>query len=234
MSSAAVWGHCDARAAPVAWVAVAGLCVSSWLRAPETVLECCRSICLLQVEENHEVFLQGEIGDTYYAVITGSVRILISGNSVGDISEGGSFGEVAVLGKDEAHQKRGASVIANEPTSLASLGRGPYIKASGGWFTSLRHVLKKPGSVRTSVDLNIMLTEFRELDFFKALYYDSLQRSVCVHMTMSEYAAKERVETTKKGQKFFNIVLRCLVGRRFLLTPLRYCRFTPESQAIQG
>ncbi len=74
------------------------------------------------------VVTQGESGDCFYMIDSGSVEVLIDGYRVAVIGPGGSFGEKALL----RASPRSATVNTLEPTELWRLGAADFIAAVTG------------------------------------------------------------------------------------------------------
>lgn len=71
-------------------------------------------------EDGKRVFSQGEIGNTFYLVVSGGVRILVENTEVAQLGAGQVFGEMAIL--EEA--PRNATAVAAGSTLLFSISRG--------------------------------------------------------------------------------------------------------------
>ena len=75
------------------------------------------------------IFKEGDIGDAFYLIVTGSVRISTFVPGVGEealtiLREGEYFGEMALI--DDA--PRSASAIANEDTMVLCIGKDDFRK----------------------------------------------------------------------------------------------------------
>jgi CRP-like cAMP-binding protein len=75
-----------------------------------------------------DVVRQGEPGDTFYVVKAGRAEVLIDGYRVGDIVQGGSFGERALL----RNVPRTATVRSTEPIELLTLSRQAFLSGVTG------------------------------------------------------------------------------------------------------
>jgi len=80
-----------------------------------------------RVKKNEIVFREGDIGDAFYLIVTGSVRISTLVPGVGEealtiLSEGEYFGEMALI--DDA--PRSASAIANDDGMLLYIGKDDF------------------------------------------------------------------------------------------------------------
>lgn len=82
-----------------------------------------------KVKKNEVVFREGDIGDAFYLIVTGSIRISTLVPGVGEealtiLREGEYFGEMALI--DDA--PRSASAIANDDTMLLYIGKDDFRK----------------------------------------------------------------------------------------------------------
>ncbi len=82
-----------------------------------------------KVKKNEIIFREGDIGDAFYLIVTGSVRISTMVPGVGEealtiLKEGEYFGEMALI--DDA--PRSASAIANDDTMLLCIGKDEFRK----------------------------------------------------------------------------------------------------------
>jgi CRP/FNR family cyclic AMP-dependent transcriptional regulator len=82
-----------------------------------------------KVEKDALIFKEGDIGDAFYLIVTGGVRISTFVPGVGEealtiLREGEYFGEMALI--DDA--PRSASAIANEDTMLLCIGKDDFRK----------------------------------------------------------------------------------------------------------
>jgi len=82
-----------------------------------------------KVKKNEVVFREGDIGDAFYLIVTGGVRISTFVPGVGEealtiLREGEYFGEMALI--DDA--PRSASAIANDDTMLLYIGKDDFRK----------------------------------------------------------------------------------------------------------
>ena len=80
-----------------------------------------------KVKKNEVVFREGDIGDAFYLIVTGSVRISTLVPGVGEealtiLREGEYFGEMALI--DDA--PRSASAIANDDGMLLYIGKDDF------------------------------------------------------------------------------------------------------------
>ena len=76
-------------------------------------------------EENQAVIRQGDVGDKFYLIRTGSVAVKRDDEQVAVLKEGDFFGEMALL----TGEPRNASVFTLEQTDLYSLSQDQFKKA---------------------------------------------------------------------------------------------------------
>jgi hypothetical protein len=74
-----------------------------------------------------DVVRQGEVGETFYIVVSGRLATLIDGAEVGELGPNDSFGEIALLRATE----RTATVRALEDSRLVELACAPFLAAVG-------------------------------------------------------------------------------------------------------
>jgi len=80
-----------------------------------------------QVDSGENVFLQGEMGDYFYIVEEGTVGVVVDGTEVAQVTNGGIFGEKALLKED----KRAATIVTKTPVTLLALGREDFVGMLG-------------------------------------------------------------------------------------------------------
>lgn len=83
----------------------------------------------IKAKKNEVIFREGDLGDAFYLIVTGGVRISTLVPGVGEealtiLREGEYFGEMALI--DDA--PRSASAIANEDTMLLCIGKDDFRK----------------------------------------------------------------------------------------------------------
>lgn len=102
---------------------------------PEATLEqLARALIRVSVEPEEEIVRQGERGDRFYVVDSGTVDVLVDGVPAATLGSGAHFGEIALL----RDLPRTATVRAREPTVLLALGRDDFIPAVAGYAPSLQ------------------------------------------------------------------------------------------------
>ena len=74
------------------------------------------------------IVTEGEHGDRFYIVLSGRVRVSVEGRDAGEVTAGGSFGEIALI----RDVPRTATVQAIEPTDLLAIRREPVLEALTG------------------------------------------------------------------------------------------------------
>jgi MFS family permease len=93
---------------------------------PPTSLEkLARSAERQQLDAGATVVREGERGETFYAVVDGSLRVTASGRELGELGAGDFFGEIALL----RDVPRTATVTALTPTSLLAVQRIDFLAA---------------------------------------------------------------------------------------------------------
>jgi MFS family permease len=101
---------------------------------PEATLEqLARALIPMSVEAKEDIVRQGEPGDRFYIVDSGSVDVLVDGAPVGTLGAGDHFGEIALL----RDVPRTATVRASDSARLLALERDDFIPAVGGYAPSL-------------------------------------------------------------------------------------------------
>jgi MFS family permease len=101
---------------------------------PEATLEqLARALVPVSVEADEEIVRQGEHGDRFYVVDSGTVDVFVDGAPVATLERGDHFGEIALL----RDVPRTATVRARRAAMLLSLERDEFIPAVAGYATSL-------------------------------------------------------------------------------------------------
>lgn len=96
---------------------------------PLTVMEhLAGSLEQVRYDEGTAVITQGDAGDCFYVVASGTVDVVHDGTRVTTLGEGDGFGEIALL----SERPRTASVIAREPIQTFRLPRGAFLEAVTG------------------------------------------------------------------------------------------------------
>ena len=91
----------------------------------------------VDVAAGDTVIVQGDPGEVFYAVVSGSFDVVMSGEFVRSVTRGGWFGEVALL----SDRPRTASVIATSAGSLLAIEREPFLTAVSGDQASMSAAL---------------------------------------------------------------------------------------------
>jgi MFS family permease len=86
----------------------------------------------MHVEAGEHIFEQGDVGDRFYIVAEGTIRIAKDGAELAEIEPGGYFGEIALL-HDVTRQ---AGAISVEPADLFALEGEDFVDAVTGSSTS--------------------------------------------------------------------------------------------------
>jgi predicted MFS family arabinose efflux permease len=87
-----------------------------------------RRLTTLDVPAGADIITQGEEGDRFYVIASGSVEIIKDGEVVAEQGPGEAFGEIALL----RDVPRTATVRALEPTHLVALDREPFLTSVTG------------------------------------------------------------------------------------------------------
>jgi MFS family permease len=87
-------------------------------------------------QPGQDVVTQGEVGDRYYVIVSGSATVLRDGVEVAKLGPGQGFGEIALLRRGA----RRATVRAGEGLELLALDREPFLLAVTGSAASYESV----------------------------------------------------------------------------------------------
>eukprot|EP00736_Rhodelphis_marinus_P001854 Rmarinus@m.13806 len=115
----------------------------------EPRLKLCRVMKLQSAESDSKVFCQGDVGDTFYIILTGSVGVFVRKSDgtvtrINTLYAGSGFGERAL---QHANEARSATVVAREKTDLLVIQKADYdtcIKEyqENGFLSTLEHFEK--------------------------------------------------------------------------------------------
>ena len=86
------------------------------------LLDVCHSLLYFQCPENTEIVHQGDLGDSFYIALQGSLDVFINDINVGTMVEGMSFGEKAL----ENNAPRAATIKTTSPCKLMILRASEY------------------------------------------------------------------------------------------------------------
>jgi cAMP-dependent protein kinase regulator len=101
-----------------------------------------------EFHKGDKIITQGESGDKFYIIESGACDFVINGNKVGEVEEGGYFGELALL-----HNKpRAATVqVSSSKAKVLALDRSTFTGVMG----SLHSILKRNGEQYTKYMLEM-------------------------------------------------------------------------------
>jgi len=100
---------------------------------PESTLEqLAKAAVALPMRAGDEVVRQGEPGDRFYLIESGSADVFVDGVRVGNLSPGEFLGEIALL----RNVPRTATVRAREDGALLALSRDAFVPAVAGYAPS--------------------------------------------------------------------------------------------------
>jgi MFS family permease len=101
---------------------------------PEATLEhLARALVPVHAEGGEEIVRQGDRGDRFYVLDSGSVDVVVDGAQIGTLDAGDHFGEIALL----RDVPRTATVRAREPSRLLALEPDDFVSAVAGYARSL-------------------------------------------------------------------------------------------------
>ena len=105
------------------------------LRSETLRLQVCRRLVLEEVGLDVTVFEQGDVGDKFFVVVSGGVRLLIDDDEISVLGAGESFGELSLTGVTDSERQRATTVITTCDTSFATLDRSEYRQLVDGRST---------------------------------------------------------------------------------------------------
>jgi len=95
---------------------------------PPALEQLAASLLPVHVHPGSVIIRQGQAGDRFYVVVEGEVEVEVDGRPVRRMTDGGSFGEIALL----RNVPRTATVRAVESTQLLALERSIFLEAVTG------------------------------------------------------------------------------------------------------
>ena len=101
--------------------------------------EVCRRLVGQTIRASSVICREGEIGETFYVVVSGVVSVQVKGNEVATLRTGAAFGELSLTGDTDEARKRNATVVAkSSDVLLGTLDRGTYrVLVDTGWGSDL-------------------------------------------------------------------------------------------------
>jgi MFS family permease len=97
-----------------------------------TIEHLARSVREQSVEAGEIVIEQGQVGESFYVIVAGEVEVRKNGHRVGVLSDGDSFGEIALL----RDVPRTSTVRARTPVTLYELDRRHFVPTVSGYSES--------------------------------------------------------------------------------------------------
>jgi putative ABC transport system ATP-binding protein len=111
---------------------------------PNTLAEVADQMMIHEAEKGDVVIRQGEEGDMFYLIRSGSVDVLIDDGTqerkVAELKEGQYFGEAALI----TDERRNATIVAREPSVFYALGKDNFravLETSATFVEELRQAL---------------------------------------------------------------------------------------------
>lgn len=111
---------------------------------PNTLAEVADQMMIHEAQTGDVVVRQGDVGDLFYLIRSGSVDVLIGdgaqGRKVAELKEGQYFGEAALI----TDEPRNATVVAREPCVFYALGKNDFravLETSATFEEELRQAL---------------------------------------------------------------------------------------------
>jgi cGMP-dependent protein kinase len=93
--------------------------------------------------EGKLIFHQGEVGDKFYVLASGTVKVIVNHQVVGEILPGNYFGEKALMSKDGSGE-RAATILAASPKVITfALGRDDFVELMGPVEAIMEEAAKK-------------------------------------------------------------------------------------------
>jgi len=135
-------------------------------------------------EEGDMIIKQGDMGDFFYIVQTGTLSFVVDGNAVGACGSGGSFGELSLL----YDSPRAATCVAGADLVLWKVDQGTF-----------RHLLARSNK---EAEGNIIET-LSKIDLFKDLEPQTLRKFADVLETVKYKTGEKIVEKGQTGDVFY-------------------------------
>jgi signal-transduction protein with cAMP-binding, CBS, and nucleotidyltransferase domain len=97
-----------------------------------TIEHLARSVREESAAPGESVIEQGQVGESFYVIVAGEVEVMKNGHRVGVLSDGDSFGEIALL----RDVPRTSTVRARTPVTLYELDRRHFVPTVSGYSES--------------------------------------------------------------------------------------------------
>ena len=175
-----------------------------------TEMKVCRNLGLESHPGGHPLFEAGDVGETFYLIVRGTVVGTVPGRQRRfELTCGDMFGDVSVTGKTEAERKRTATIVCKDDCLFATLSRAAYLKVMDNLEEQAYAALRKEPERRTKSDLSLLCSFFAELAFFKELHFPLLQAAVCEQMSLQAMDAEDVLfEQDEWSKGVFYVLLR--------------------------
>ena len=195
----------------------------------------CNLLDLQKFTGGMQVVKKGKKGTRCYVILKGQIVGLECGSGDREFDEetgtdydpgeavcygpGQEFGEQMVKRKDmemsgdneadgeEDDGRWPCTLVAEDYTLVVSLRRADYIKVTGDLIGHAIRCLEKPPDRRRDNDLQVLHSLFEEGQYFKSLYYESLQFEACRRMYLS--ATRDTLPMVDHtGEGLYHIVIK--------------------------
>merc|ERR1719181_174524 len=146
---------------------------------------------------DHVIIRQGEVGDYFYILVEGDVRVEKDGTVVSTLKPGQYFGEKALLSEDKRHA---TCIAASAAVRVLSIARASFVDMLG----TLSELIKRDGPTEEVADLDKAEKEHK---YGKDIPFDALT----VGRTLGCGAfGRVKLVTHKQGAETNMYALKCL------------------------
>jgi len=127
------------------------------------------SVSIQEVPMDHVIFRQGDVGDAFYIIVHGSVRVETNhdeGTNLGTLGPGQYFGEMSILFSDE-HARNATVVVSSDKAILLSIDKDSFQRIFGSSNNTLAaefelRVLKHSANLKHILAHPLGVTSFRD------------------------------------------------------------------------